>query len=148
MLTEWERDFVLRFTCDGQPIRDLMVHFRLLSNKKNDFPIGPFLTDKNGKVQIALDAMAAVIEAEKGEFPMDYDGSVADCRGVEIRVESKAGLRERVDRLQEFYPHEAANLRSLVAKSSNQRFEPVCITIETPPHGMVTVVLKRVDEQE
>lgn len=116
--------FISRKT--GDAIKNLVVYLRIQAPHKNNYSIGPLISDENGMVSITKEAMKGAIEAAQKRAPMDYVDSLEDCTGIEVQVDSRTALRERVQRIEQFYPNEANNLRNLMQKRiSNDRVEDV-----------------------
>ena len=109
--------FIFKNT-DG-PIRGLIVFFVLRSTVKNDFTIGPLLTDVRGEVILTKEIFDRVIHLEKEDFPMDYDGDLGDCDLLRIIVESRSELENRLRRLVRYYPDSAKILQDLLGHAVN-----------------------------
>ncbi|MBW1617020.1 MAG: hypothetical protein JRJ49_10955 [Deltaproteobacteria bacterium] len=100
----------------------LVVYFILLSKFKNNFSIGPLITDKYGEIKLTRDIIIQHIENSKADYPMDYEGALDDCIGIEVKVDSIYKIKNRINRLREFYPSEAAKLEILVENSLNGQY--------------------------
>ena len=122
MKTNWPSKLIFKFTRDGKLISNLLIYIVLLAKLKNNFTIGPLTTDENGEIRITHKIMKEAIENAKADYPMDYSGTLDDCMGVEVIVETMNELRSRFNRGREFYPKEAAILEELTRKCSNSKY--------------------------
>ncbi|MCP5210982.1 MAG: hypothetical protein H6998_08680 [Hahellaceae bacterium] len=113
----------LRFIFKGSNglIEGLIVYFIFYSNIKNNFTIGPLMSNERGEIILSEELVKEVISNSKNDFPMDYDGGIEDCYKLEVVVESKKELKDRVVRLEEFYPENALSLQQLLGTCSNDR---------------------------
>ncbi|MES9964916.1 MAG: hypothetical protein ABW116_15410 [Candidatus Sedimenticola sp. 20ELBAFRAG] len=100
-------------------VQRLIVFLVLHSTTKNDFTIGPLMTDEKGEIILTKDVVDKVISQNKEEFPMDYDGSLSDCDLLSVIVESRFDLEERVKRLMKYYPDNADILLELLKDAAN-----------------------------
>ncbi len=132
MKTSWPSKLIFKFISDDKLISNLLVYFVLLSRLKNNFTIGPLTTNKNGEIQITYEIMKEAIENAKADYPMDYSGTLEDCMGVEVVVETMNELRSRINRGREFYPNEAAMLEELIQKCSNLKYKGERVIFKQP----------------
>jgi hypothetical protein len=76
------------------PLAGVVCVVRLVARVKNDYRLGPFLSDAEGVVHITRAACQALVEAEHDSGLMDYAG-VEQCDAqVEIRVLTGAEVKE------------------------------------------------------
>jgi len=106
----------------GGSVQRLIVFLVLYSKAKNDFTIGPLVTDMEGEIILTRTAVDKEIALNKEEFPMDYDGDLSDCNLLSVIVESRFDLEERVKRLMKYYPENANDLLELLADAANGEF--------------------------
>lgn len=144
MKGSWPSKMIIKFICDGKLVSNLLVYFILLSETKNNFSIGPFITNKNGEIELTHKIMTETIENAKADYPMDYSGTLDDCMGVEVVVETVNELRSRINRGKEFYPNEATVLEELIQKCSNSKYTGERIIYKQPiNYDLVEVKLRR-----
>lgn len=141
MSASWPESLVIRFTHNGHAVANLVVHLLILSSRKNNFPMGPFVTNVCGEVVATRGALESAIAVSMTDFPMDYDGTLADCTDVEVIIDDGLGLEKRLERLREFYPVEAEKLRALVQGCANGRFAALRTRIKVDLKGVAEVVL-------
>ena len=132
MKLSWPSKLIFKFISNGEFASNLLVYFILLSELKNNFSIGPLLTDNFGEIKITHDIMNDVIGSSKADYPMDYDGTLENCTGIEVKVDSINELNSRINRLHKFYPEEATTLESLITKCSNSRYVGTKISYQLP----------------
>lgn len=112
--------------------RDIIVFFVFRSRKKNDFTVGPLMTDENGVVYLKEKDVKRLIALTLKDFPMDYGGGINDCDSLRVLVESKSDLDRRADRLEMFYPDNALALRRLLERARNgngSMMRDICLPI-------------------
>lgn len=119
MHPEWPSEILLRCTHKGEVVSAVLVFVSLLAERKNDYPIPPCLTNDHGQVSLTPSVLEEAITTANWDFPMDYAGTLNDCRGLKIVVEGRHELAARVSRLREFYPADADELERQVLRSSN-----------------------------
>jgi hypothetical protein len=141
----WPRRLTLTFLSDpdNKPVRDLAVALTIKMDRKNDYHLGPFLTDRLGSIRVGLDEVATSIQQAQCESLMDYDPIDLGAWPkfvVEISIESKRGLRSRADRLRPFFPERSGRLDSMAAVASNPDDEgrKRCIEVDEGTTVVVT----------
>jgi hypothetical protein len=118
----WPYTTIIRFKSDNNYVENLIVYVVLLSKLKNDFTIGPLFTNDKGEIQITNEDMRATIENAKKAFPMDYNGTLEDCEGLAVIVETIDELSKRILVGREFYPNEAHKLEEQIKNCSNGKY--------------------------
>ena len=132
MKTLWPSELIFKFICDNKLISNLLVYVVLLSKLKNNFTIGYFITNRNGEIRIAKGFMLKAIETAKADYPMDYCGTLDDCSGIEIVVETINELKIQIERGREFYPDKANELQKLVQKCKNRKYNGESFVYKQP----------------
>ena len=122
MSVHWPTKLNFKFLCENKVIPNLLILPVLLSKVKNNFSIGPLITNKDGEICIKHKALSEIIENSKIDYPMDYYGTLDDCTGLEIVVETIEELMIRVNNLKEFYPQKAKELQKLIQKCTNKEY--------------------------
>ena len=84
---------------------DLIVFFILKAPRKNDYYIRS-KTDKYGKINLERGMISYQISRNMKDFPMDYDSILEECI-MEIRIETKEELENRIISVENYYPEEA-----------------------------------------
>lgn len=123
---------VFRFVCNNTPISNLLVYAVLLTKLKNNYTIGPLITNKNGEIRIARDVMLKIVESAKADYPMDYAGTLDDCSGLKIIVETINELKTRIKRSRKFYPDEANELKKLIKNCENRKYKGKRVVYQWP----------------
>jgi len=119
MLSHIPEKIKLIFKDVGGSVQRLIVFLVLHSTVKNDFTIGPLVTDMKGEIILTKAVVDRVISLNKEEFPMDYGGGLNDCDLLSVIVESRSDLEERVKRLMKYYPDNANILLELLKDAAN-----------------------------
>lgn len=103
------------------PVPNLVLFIQVLVARKNNYSLGPLVTDGLGRVTLAkADVDRAISEAMR-ESPMDYSSEISSCTGdLLIMVDDQEALEKRIERIATFYPDEAARLRSLAENRVNR----------------------------
>jgi hypothetical protein len=142
MKSNWPSKLILRFTSNKQFISNLLIYIILLSKTKNNFTIGPLITDNYGEIHITHDIMKDTITSAEHDYPMDYKGTLEDCIGFEVIVENLNEINIRIDKLRGFYPDEADTLENLKQNCSNSKHKNAHITYTLPINcGIIEVEL-------
>lgn len=145
MKTFWPSELIFKFICDNKLISNLLVYVVLLSKLKNSFTLGPLITNKSGEIRIARDVMLKAVERAKADYPMDYSGTLDDCSGIEIVVETINELKTRIERGREFYPDKANELKELVKKCENRKYNGERVVYKQPiKFELVEVKMRKV----
>lgn len=122
MNKSWPEEMLFEYYKNKETINNLLVHVILLSELKNDFSLGHFLTDKNGRIKITKDFMMNEIKRNELEFPMDYKGTLENCYGIKIIIENIDDLNDRKIRIEKYYPNDAKKFEELILKCSNANY--------------------------
>ena len=85
---------------------DLIVFFILKAPRKNDYYIRS-KTDKYGKINLERGMISYQISRNMKDFPMDYDSILEECAIMEIRIETKEELENRIISVENYYLEEA-----------------------------------------
>ncbi|MEA5113118.1 MAG: hypothetical protein VB050_03750 [Geobacteraceae bacterium] len=128
----WPSVIRIIFKSENVTVPSLLVYLEILSRLKNNYSIGPCLTDDDGEVKIPRDTIDATIERAKEISPMDYKGNLEDCVGVEVIVETVDELNNRILRGGKFYPKEAKKLKDLLIKCTNTKYLGKRVVINMP----------------
>ncbi len=107
---------------DKKAAQNLVCYVEILAQKKNNYTLGPFLTDESGKIVLTQRLIGDTITEWMNEYPMDYASDLSDCKDeIVIKIPPIAQLKERVTILEKFYPDEAERLQALLGKAHNDR---------------------------
>jgi len=79
----------------GTPVEGLVVMLTVVAPIKNDYDVGPKVTDNKGVASFSRQDLVASIRVDQREFPMDYASTLADCESVALNVLSE----EEIDRM-------------------------------------------------
>ena len=85
---------------------DLIVFFILKAPRKNDYYIRS-KTDKYGKINLERGMISYQISRNMKDFSMDYDSISEECTIMEIRIETKEELENKIISMENYYPEEA-----------------------------------------
>ena len=110
------------FSNEGLNIQNLIFYFILNFKNKNDYTIGPLITNERGEITLSKGQLESTINQYNMEYPMDYAGSLDSCIGIDILVESYEELRNRLLALQEFYPQNALSLKNAIKVCMNKNY--------------------------
>src|ERR1700674_2557290 len=91
----------------GQPVRDVAIVLVLFAVRKNDYYVGPVITDENGQVRFTRAECESAIKRAQEMFIMDYHGDLASCRPViEVSLhppERIKGMRQQFESAPDFW---------------------------------------------
>jgi len=105
---------------DREALQGMIVYFIFHTPKKNDFTVGPKVTCSAGEITLTKESVEEVLEKNHRDFPMDYSGVLCDCNLLSVVLEPKSELEQRIFRLREFYPDNAACLEGLFKNCTNR----------------------------
>lgn len=74
------------------PLKSVVVLVTLIVPYKNNYTIGPTLTDDSGQVCFTRDEMVQEVELCQKHSPMDYSAGLGEMTGVEVRVPDAEGI--------------------------------------------------------
>lgn len=66
----------------GQPVRDVALLLWLFPMRKNNYAVGPKITNEEGIACFSRSDCEHAISAAQNMFLMDYSGDLADCRPI------------------------------------------------------------------
>lgn len=110
------------FSHEGINIPNLIVYLSLNVKNKNNYTIGPLITNEKGEITLTKKQVESTMNQYNLDFPMDYAGSLDSCIGIDILVESYEELKNRLLALQEFYPQNALLLKNAIKTCTNKNF--------------------------
>ncbi len=99
---------------------DLIVFFILKALKKNDYYIR-LKTNKDGKINLERSLITYQISQDMKDFPMDYNSTLEECTIMEIRIETKEELENRVISMENYYPEEALLFKNEINTCRNNQ---------------------------
>ena len=123
-------------TSTGRPLPEVALVLGLKAQRKNNYLVGPIITDDEGEAQFTKHACESAIANAQKMFVMDYSGDLSSCGKVaEIRLHSPEYIKRMIDQYEahpEFWgsgfdsPEELfAGLRSV----KNSLFEPATLKV-------------------
>ncbi len=117
---------------NGKPIENLLVYFTLFANKKNDYSIGPFLSDINGEIKLSKSKLEDEIKKSRELFIMDYSSDLEDCKQeLGISIDDMKDIEIRLKKINNFYPETHSFLKELSGKASNSKY--ICAQLKIIP---------------
>lgn len=141
-MMNWPSKIALRFLQQGRAIQRLLVFLLVKSPYRNDFPLGYFLTDSNGIINLTRRDVLSKISRAKEDSPMDYcNGTLEDCSGLEIVIDSEEALDARIQNLKRFYPENAQEIRKYADQSCNKKFQNIKLFKQIPIKEVIDVEL-------
>src|SRR3569623_285783 len=110
----WPETLNFIFSGPGKSCARLVL-FVSIPAKKNNYSLGPFLTNENCILGLNGDSLQGQMELIERASPMDYEPvNLQDVSEIIIEIESRQSLTERHKRIQPFYPNEAMHLQGLL----------------------------------
>lgn len=77
----------------GCAIPEVAFVLALRAQEKNDYFVGPFITDRDGRAEFTKEVCEKEIERTKQMFIMDYAGDLASCgTNAELRLQPPANI--------------------------------------------------------
>ena len=138
----------------GLPAKDVAVVLVLFAAHKNDYSVGPLISDENGHVEFTRAECEFAIKRAQEMFLMDYSGNLGSCRPViEVRLhpqERVEGMRQQYESAPEFWGrgfHDPKRLFADLQKVRNAEYKEAQITateeqLLTNPHLVLPLTRK------
>jgi hypothetical protein len=105
---------------NNKPASRYIIYLTVLANRKNNYTVGPLISDDNGTIVLTKKQIEDEIEDSISSFLMDYSSRLDDCKQeVEVKLYTQKSLRNKVEKLREFYPKNAQELEALLKNSGN-----------------------------
>lgn len=106
---------------NGKPLAKVLFYVIVISKQKNNYTLGPFLTDDLGKFNLLKELVIKEINIAMAEFPMDYSSSLEDCTNtIVIEIDGKESIDKSIRNLLKYYPINANELISAYENSINR----------------------------
>ena len=123
----------------------LVVGLTITMGPKNDYHLGPFLTDQSGSIRLGVEEVEGSIRQVQRESLMDYSPIDLGARpkfDVDLSIMSKRGLRSCAERLKPFFPERSERLDRLVAVASNPEdgSRTLCLEVDEGTTAIVTPI--------
>jgi len=123
-------------TASGLPISNVALCMILKATHKNDYCVGPKITDDNGEVRFFRADCEASIQRAQEMFVMDYVGDLASCGSrIEIRLhlpEAISRMIQQFNQMPDFWGRgflEADHLHRALREARNARYEPMSVSV-------------------
>ena len=113
----------LHFIQNGYSIKNLLVTIILRVKIKNDYYIGPLITNDIGIIEVTQDELETEINKIQADFIMDYAASIHDCLNIEIKIEDILDLEKKVKNLKNWDSDKAYELQEKIKNSVNSQYE-------------------------
>ena len=115
------------------PVKDVAIVLVLFAKRKNDYSVGPLITNENGKVESTRAECESAIKQAQEAFVMDYHGDLESCRPlIEVRLHLPEYIEKMLQNYKTFpefwgqgFPK---SLFTDLQKVRNADFEPAKIT--------------------
>lgn len=82
------------------PVKDVAIVLVLFAERKNNYSVGPLITDQAGEVVFTRTECEAAIKQAQEAFVMDYWGDLESCRPV---ISARLQASEHIDKMLENY---------------------------------------------
>lgn len=139
----------------NKPIANLATMLILYANRKNDYSIGPKISDEDGIVAFTKSECLKEIEVSKKTFLMDYSSSLVEClpkftlriinmnqidRIIEYWKENKQILSKLYNNDDDFYLKKLPNVRNSNFKEVSYDFSEE----DLPKNNLIEIKLKQI----
>ena len=116
------------------PVEGLAIVLELFALRKNNYIVGPAISDQAGEVQFTREECKRTIKSDQEMFIMDYEGDLEDCRpNLEVRLHAPEHINAMVRQYKsspQFWGRrfqDAVRLFAALEKVKNDAFEPARI---------------------
>jgi hypothetical protein len=137
----------------GRPVPDVALVLELQAQRKNNYPVGPIITDEFGQARFTRRACENSIDASKRMFLMDYYGDLQSCGPIAtVRLHAPkyiAVMTENYEAHPEFWGigfEEPEKLFAALRKARNSLYDQAHLAVrssEILAHPEVKFFLKR-----
>ena len=121
----------------GAPVGGVAIMLRLFARRKNDYHVGPAISDGEGIVRITREDRRRAIRSAREMFLMDYWGGLEDCAPrVEIALHDPkhvAGMLDQYADAPSFWGHGFVNPAELFARLAfvrNAEYESARVQVD------------------
>ncbi len=140
----------------GLPVQGVAVILVLFAKRKNNYSVGPLISNENGQVKFTPAECEFAIKRAQEMFIMDYSGDLESCRPViEVSLhppERVEGMRQQYESAPDFWGrgfHDPKRFFAELQKVKNADYEPARITatqeqLLANPQVVLTVTRKGV----
>lgn len=118
----------------GLPVANVALILHLFAAQKNDYDVGPAITDDNGSAEFTREYCESAIHRSKEMFLMDYAGNLASCRPmIEVslhRAEHIAVMLRNYQKTPSFWGQafkEPGKVFAAMAKVENASYQPAVV---------------------
>jgi hypothetical protein len=133
----------------GRPAPNIAITLTLYARKKNDYHLGPSLSDSSGTIAIDRGWVKRSVEEIKGFFLMDYYSTMEDCYPyVSVKVMSTDDIRRAIAAM-ELYGEVTQELGvahsiSDLSNASNCKYEPetMRLNMDNPNEAEREILIK------
>lgn len=102
----------------------LIFYLTIPAKKKNDYTIGPFITDQDGLFILTRDEIKNMIDKEKSTFLMDYSTLFEDLDNYfKIKIDTKENIENIINGIKKYYPKESEYLKKLSESCYNKNLK-------------------------
>lgn len=133
------------FTDNKIPIMNLLVTLVLRVKIKNNYYIGPLISNDKGVIEVTQQELELEIKQAQSDFIMDYAGSLSDCEEIELKINDIEELKKMVETLVKWDPDKANELQKLIQKSVNAQYEKMHVNLGLDFQEIISIELKSVD---
>lgn len=140
----------------GSPVPEIALSLRLEAKRKNDYWVGPKITDANGKAEFTRTACEKEISTAQRMFLMDYYGDLSSCGPHGhihlLKEENLIRMIQQYEQTPEFWGigfDEPETLFAALRRVKNRNFEATDVTVrssEILKKPAVTINLRRKPE--
>jgi hypothetical protein len=107
---------------NNSPLVNILIYVIIKVQNKNNFTLGPFLSDQNGECFLTREFVFAEMKKTVEIFPMDYSAELKNILNViDIQIDSKETIEKRILTLSEFYPESSIELKAKYGISFNRQ---------------------------
>ena len=123
MIKEFPKHITILIQSNGKPREGVLFHVVLAAKEKNDYTLGPFLSDSNGQFELTKDYVSKEISKMLSEFPMDYSSAIDEIKdSIIFQIDGKNTIEKRIQVLSKYYPDNAIELINKYELSINKQF--------------------------
>jgi hypothetical protein len=117
----------------NEGLEGVILYITAIASRKNSYSLGPFKTDRNGRVSISKNDFEGAIREYQEASPMDYVDGLDQCQRIAVVIEDQGLLESRLERIRTFYPRDAEKLKNMIATCANGKIKSTRKEWNVPP---------------
>jgi uncharacterized protein (UPF0371 family) len=143
---KWDTIRIL-FTHKGFSVKDLSITLVLRVKIKNDYYIGPIVSNDKGIIEVTPQQLELAIKQAQSDYIMDYAANLDECKEVALIIDDIEELKKTVESLAIMHPEKVSELQKLIRKSVNAHYAKLHVNLGLDFKEMINIELRPIRER-